>query len=438
MEKKLRRIHRNGLLALSPLLVMASLFILLSIVFGGFHKVPLLIVFTATCAYSLFTLRGMSFEARISEFSRGAGDQNLLLMVWIFILAGAFASTAKAMGAVDASVNLTLRIMPNSMLLAGVFVASCFVSLSIGTSVGTIVALVPIATGLSAHTGIQLPLIVAAVVGGSFFGDNLSFISDTTVVATRTQGCCMSDKFKVNFGIALPAAVITFLIYVFLGWGNQSAIQAEAVNVWKVLPYVVVLVVAIMGVNVLLVLMMGIVLTGVVGIAQGAYDVAGFFSSICTGIGSMSELIVISMMAGGLLSVIRRGGGITWMIRTLTHSVHTSRGAEFSIALLVSLTNLCTANNTVAILSVGYLSRDISQKYGVDSRKSASILDTFSCCVQGLIPYGAQMLMAAGLSAITPTAIIPYLFYPVLLGVAALLAIAFRLPRFSEKVRQRE
>lgn len=427
------RSRRNGLLALSPLLVMVVLFIVLSLYLHGFHKIPLLIVFLATCSYALLTLRGLSFEERLAEFSRGAGDSNLLLMVWIFILAGAFASTAKAMGAVDATVNLTLQLVPGNMLLAGIFLAACFISLSIGTSVGTIVALVPIATGLSLRTGIELPLLVAVVVGGSFFGDNLSFISDTTVVATRTQGCRMSDKFRMNIRIALPAAFITLLIYVVMGWGSQTMFPATLQpNFWKVLPYVVVLVTAVMGMNVLWVLLLGTALCGLTGICTGSYDFEGFLNAIVSGVVGMSELILISMMAGGLLSVIRRGGGITWIIRTLTRRVKNRRHAELSIALLVSLTNLCTANNTVAILSVGYLARDIAQKFGVDARKAASILDTFSCCVQGLIPYGAQLLMAGGLALITPTSIIPYLFYPMLLGVCALVAIALGLPRMQK------
>ena len=427
------RSRRNGLLALSPLLVMVVLFIVLSLYLHGFHKIPLLIVFLATYSYALLTLRGLSFEERLAEFSRGAGDSNLLLMVWIFILAGAFASTAKAMGAVDATVNLTLQLVPGNMLLAGIFLAACFISLSIGTSVGTIVALVPIATGLSLRTGIELPLLVAVVVGGSFFGDNLSFISDTTVVATRTQGCRMSDKFRMNIRIALPAAFITLLIYVVMGWGSQTMVPATLQpNFWKVLPYVVVLVTAVMGMNVLWVLLLGIALCGLTGICTGSYDFEGFMNAIVSGVVGMSELILISMMAGGLLSVIRRGGGITWIIRTLTRRVKNGRHAELSIALLVSLTNLCTANNTVAILSVGYLARDIAQKFGVDARKAASILDTFSCCVQGLIPYGAQLLMAGGLALITPTSIIPYLFYPMLLGVCALAAIVLGLPRMQK------
>ena len=411
-----KAVHRNGLLALSPLAVMALLFIALSFLMHGFHKVPLLVVFILTSVYGLSTLRGMSFEDRLSVFSEGAGNKNLLLMIWIFVLAGAFAAAAKAMGAVDATVALTLGLVPSGMLLSGLFVASCFISLSIGTSVGTVVALTPIASGLALQTGMELPLTVAAVVGGSFFGDNLSFISDTTVVATRTQGCRMSDKFRVNIRIALPAAAITFLLYAVLGSDNSMPAAPDNVAWWKIIPYLAVLVTAIMGLNVLWSLSLGIVLCGIVGLCDSSYTVEGFLNAICTGIAGMSELILVSMMAGGLLAVIRKGGGITWIIHSLTHGVRSARGAEGCIAALVCLTNLCTANNTVAILSVGSISNDISRKFGVDPRKTASILDTFSCCIQGIIPYGAQLLMAGGLASIPSTAIMPYLFYPLLLA----------------------
>ena len=423
--------RRRGLTALSPLLLMIVLFVGLSLYFDDFYKVPLLIVFIVTSGFALLTLKGKNFERRLTLFSKGAGDSNLLLMVWIFVLAGAFASSAKAMGAINETVNLTLLCMPASMLLPGLFLASCFISLSIGTSVGTVVALVPVAAGLASQTGLSLPLTVASAVGGAFFGDNLSFISDTTVVATRTQGCRMRDKFRTNFLIALPAAVATFAIYVFIGLGPQSVAQVSGVNLWKVLPYVFVLVSAILGMNVLLVLICGVALTGVVGVACGSYDLAGWFASVSQGIESMAELILISMMAGGLLGVVRENGGIAWLLQVLTRRVNGRRGAELSIAALVSLTNVCTANNTVAILSVGTLAKDISKRFGVDPRKAASILDTFSCCVQGVIPYGAQLLMASGLAAISPTAIIPYLFYPVLLGLAALVAILFNFPRLK-------
>ena len=423
----------QGFKALSPLFLMIALFVGLSAYFHDFYKTPLTILFLAASVYSLCLLKGKTLNDRIAVFSRCAADTNLLLMVWIFVLAGAFASSAKAMGAVDATVDLTLALVPHNMLLAGIFIATCFVSLSVGTSVGTVVALTPVAAGLAQQTGVSVPLIVAAVVGGAFFGDNLSFISDTTVVATRTQGCRMRDKFRTNFFIALPAAVLAVALYVWLGMGTMHDVQPRPFQLVKVVPYLFVLVAAVMGMNVMVVLVLGILLTGVVGIGCGAYGLSGWFSHISSGIAGMSELIIISMLAGGLLGVVRELGGISWILSALTRRVHNQRGAEYSIALLVSITNFCTANNTIAILTVGDLVRNIARKYGVDPRKSASILDTFSCCVQGCIPYGAQLLMASGLAAVSATEIIPYLYYPFLLFVSALLSIHFRFPRFGKR-----
>jgi Na+/H+ antiporter NhaC len=308
----------------------------------------------------LLTLRGYSIDERVRAFSHGAGSSDLLLMVWIFVLAGAFAASAKDMGAVTATVDLTMRCLPGNILLAGLFLASCVVSLCIGTSVGTIVALVPMAAEMSARTGVSLPFMVAIVVGGSFFGDNLSFISDTTVAATRTQNCTMRDKFRTNFRIVLPAAILCFGIYAFMGF-EQGVVSANAqgiLHLWRVLPYAVVLVAALCGMNVMMVLCVGTLLTGVVGIAEGAYTLSGWLLSMAHGITGMGDLILISMMAGGLLAVVRKGGGVTYLVRVLTRRVHSRRAAECCIASLVALTNCCTANNTVAILSVGAITKD--------------------------------------------------------------------------------
>ena len=424
--------RRHGLLALSPLFVMALLFVGLGLLCGGVSQAPVLIVFILTSFYSLLTLRGLPMEVRLGCFAKGAGAPDLLLMVWIFILAGAFAVTAKATGAVDAAVDLTLSALPPSMLLAGIFVAACIVSFSVGTSVGTIVAVVPVAAGLAEPADIPAATLTAAAVGGAFFGDNLSFISDTTIVSTRTQGCKLSDKFRANVRIVLPAALFTLALYLFIGQGHAYATSQAAIdlNVWlKVLPYVLVVVLAMVGMNVLGVLLVANVATGITGLCTGAFDGAGWMSEITKGITAMGELIIVSLLAGGLLEIIRMGGGITYLIHRLTRRVSTTRGAELTIAALVSLTNLCTANNTVAILSVGRISNDIAERYGVDKRKSASILDTFSCAVQGLIPYGAQLLMAAGLAAVSPIEIIPALYYPMLTAAVALAAILLRLPR---------
>ena len=366
-------------------------------------------------------------------FSRGAGDSNIMLMLWIFILAGAFAASAKEMGAIDATVNLTLHLLPDNLLLSGLFIAACFISLSIGTSVGTVVALTPIAAGIAEATEVTAPFVVAVVVGGAFFGDNLSFISDTTIMATRTQGCRMSDKFRVNSMIVVPAAIIVLLVYIILGAQIHAPQVLPQVEPLKVLPYVVVLVTAVAGLDVMVVLVVGLLLSGIIGIAYGDYDVFGWFTSMGNGILGMSELIIVTLLAGGLMAIIRHGGGIDFLIQRLTSHIHGRRGAELTIGGLVAFTDVCTANNTVAILTIGPIAREIAERYDIDPRKSASLLDTFSCLAQALSPYGAQLLMAASLAALSPVEIIPYLYYPFCMGVCALLAIFFRWPRLSPR-----
>ena len=440
--------NKKGLLALSPLILLIAMIAL----FTGYsaeesHKdtsLSLTVAFMFSSIYAVAISGGMPIKKRIDTYSRGAGANNLMLMLWIYVLAGAFAASAKAMGAVDATVNLALSLLPASMILPGLFLAACFISLSIGTSVGTIVALVPIAAGLAHSVDANLALTVAIIVGGAYFGDNLSFISDTTVVATQTQGCQMSDKFRANALIVIPAALIILAIYAIMGLGTKAPTHIEEVEYIKVLPYIIVLVTAIAGMNVMAVLTLGTILCGVIGISShymaatsvstqavsaGSYDLFGWFSAMGNGVIGMGELIIIAMMAGGMLEIIRENGGIDFIIKKITSHVGSKRGAELSIAALVSMVNICTANNTVAILTVGNISKKIGDKFGVDNRKAASILDTFSCMVQGLIPYGVQMLLAAGLSGVSPLDIIPYLYYPMAIGVAALLAILVRYPR---------
>ena len=365
----------------------------------------------------------MKFRERINEFSKGAGQKDLLLMVWIFVLAGAFASSAKAMGAVDATVNLTLQLLPANFLVAGLFISACLVSLCMGTSVGTIVAFMPIAASLADKMEISLPLMAAAIVGGAFFGDNLSFISDTTIVATQSQGCKQSDKFRYNLFLVLPVAVIVGIIYLVLGAGNNEAIMGETVLWWKIIPYAAVLISAALGMNVMLVLLMGNVLTGVVGMADGSYSFMQWTSSLTEGIMGMSELILISMMAGGIFALITKQGVMERFMRLVSMKIHTKRGAELSICLLVGAVNTLTANNTVAILSVGDIAKQISTRFGIDPRRSASLLDTTSCAVQGILPYGAQLLMASSLAGISALSIIPYLYYPMFIGLIVLLTI---------------
>ena len=420
---------RKGLIALSPLGVFIILYLVTSIIAGDFYKVPITVAFMVSSIYAILIHGGRPLKERIDTFSRGAATGQMMLMIWIFILAGAFANSAKMMGSIDATVNLTLSLLPPHMLFAGLFVAACFISLSIGTSVGTIVALTPIAAGVALQTGTDVAMMTAVVVGGSFFGDNLSFISDTTIVATSTQGCRLSDKFRVNSFIVFPAALVILGVYILIGLDVHAPQHIGSVEWVKVIPYLVVLVTAIFGMNVMAVLTIGIILTGLIGLLTGAFDVFGWVKAMGDGIIGMGELIIITMMAGGLLELIKQQGGIDFIIQRMTRHIHGKRGAELSIGTLVALVDICTANNTVAIITVGGIAKQIGDRYGVDNKKAASILDTFSCFVQGLIPYGAQLLMAAGLAALNPVNIIPYLYYPFAIGIAALLAILFRYPR---------
>lgn len=431
--------NKKGLLALSPLFLLIVLIVAFTVYsVDSSHQdtsLSLTVAFMISSIYAVAISGGMPVRKRVDTYSKGAGANNLMLMLWIYVLAGSFAASAKAMGAVDATVNLALSILPASMILPGLFLAACFISVSIGTSVGTVVALVPIAAGLAHSMDANVGMMTAIIVGGAYFGDNLSFISDTTVVATQTQNCKMSDKFKVNSMIVVPAAVLVLIAYSVMGVGLQTPTHITEVEYMKVLPYLTVLVTAIAGMNVMAVLTLGTLLCGAIGIgshllgASGSYDLFGWFSAMGNGIIGMGELIIIAMMAGGMLEIIRENGGIDFIINKITAHVNSKRGAELSIAALVSMVNICTANNTVAILTVGNISKKIGDRFGVDNRKAASILDTFSCMVQGLIPYGVQMLLAAGLANLSPMDILPYLYYPLAIGVAALLAILFRYPR---------
>ena len=431
--------NKKGLLALSPLFLLIVLIVAFTVYsVDSSHQdtsLSLTVAFMISSIYAVAISGGMPVRKRVDTYSKGAGANNLMLMLWIYVLAGSFAASAKAMGAVDATVNLALSILPASMILPGLFLAACFISVSIGTSVGTVVALVPIAAGLAHSMDANVGMMTAIIVGGAYFGDNLSFISDTTVVATQTQNCKMSDKFKVNSMIVVPAAVLVLIAYSVMGVGLQAPTHINEVEYMKVLPYLTVLVTAIAGMNVMAVLTLGTLLCGAIGIgshllgASGSYDLFGWFSAMGNGIIGMGELIIIAMMAGGMLEIIRENGGIDFIINKITAHVNSKRGAELSIAALVSMVNICTANNTVAILTVGNISKKIGDRFGVDNRKAASILDTFSCMVQGLIPYCVQMLLAAGLANLSPMDILPYLYYPLAIGVAALLAILLRYPK---------
>ena len=417
---------KKGLLALSPIAAMIVLLIVLSAYYGGVSNAPLLFIFVITAMIAVGLTRGIPLEERISIFSQGAGSPKLLLMVWIFMLAGAFAATAKEMGAAGAMVDLTLRILPTNFALAGLFIAACLTSICMGTSVGTIVALMPIATGLAEATTMTLPVVAAAVVGGAFFGDNLSVISDTTIVATQSQGCRMSDKFRFNIRMVTPAAILVTVLYIFLGWSTKGIAAEGEILWWKVMPYIVVFVCAICRINVLVVLALGCMLTCATGIIDGSYDLIGWEEAALHGVMGMSELILISLLAGGIFALIRYNGGFDFMISRMTRHLKSSMGAEWSICGLVAFANICTANNTIAILSVGDIARHVAEKFDIDPRRSASLLDTTSCCVQGLLPYGAQLLMASGIAGISAMSIVPWLFYPFFLSLTVIATIVCR------------
>jgi len=417
----------NGWLALSPLMVFLFIYLISSILAKDFYKVPIASAFVLASIYAIIITPG-SISERIGIFSKGAGDHNVLLMIWIFVMAGAFASVAKSIGTVEATVNLTLTLLPQKFLLAGLFIAACFISFSIGTSVGTIVALVPIATGISGETDISMPLITAVIVGGAFFGDNLSFISDTTIASTATQGCSMSDKFKANIWIAGPAAIVVTAIYILIGMNFNASPEIGDIDVMKLFPYLAVILLSLCGMNVLLVLTIGLVLCAAIGFLEGLSWVS-FLESAGSGISGMGDLIIVTMLAGGMLEIIRHNGGIDFIIMELTKKIKGKRGAEFSIAALVGISNICTANNTIAILTTGNIAKNITKEYNLDPRKSASLLDTFSCIVQGMLPYGAQLLMASSFAGISATSIISHLYYPFTLFFFAILSIIIRFPR---------
>ena len=421
--------HAPNVWALIPLAVFLLSYLLVSVIAGDFYKMPITVAFVLSSIVAIAMSKGGKLSNRIEQFCRGAANSNIMLMVLIFIMAGAFAQTAKAMGAVDATVNLAMSILPGNLLAAGIFLAACFISISVGTSVGTIVALAPVAVGIADKTGMPDALMLGVVVRGAMFGDNLSFISDTTIVATRTQGCNMSDKFKVNIRIALPIAILTSLIYIQVGSGLENTYETAPVEWVKVIPYLIVLITAVCGVNVMLVLLIGIVLSGIVGLLTGGFDIWGWTASMGSGITNMGELIIVTLLAGGMLEMIRYNGGIDWLILKLTSHIHSKKGAEVSLAGLVSFANLCTANNTIALIMAGPIAKDIADRFRIDPRRSASLLDIFSCFVQGIIPYGAQLLIASGLGQVSPIEIMQYLYYPYLLGTGALLAIAFDYPR---------
>ena len=410
--------------ALLPLAVFLIVYAGTSIIAKDFYAVSVIVPFLISAIVALSMNKKRKFEDKLQDFCKGAGNPNVILMILIFVLAGAFAQVAKAMGAVDSTVNFGLSILPTSILVPGVFIIASFIALSVGTSMGTIVALVPIAVGISEKTGIAVAIVVGAVVSGAMFGDNLSMISDTTIAATRTQGCEMKDKFKMNFKIVLPAAIVTAIIFMILTKGTAIQTLGEyEYSFIKILPYIVVLISALMGINVIFILIGGIVFAGAIGLLYGSFDIIGLFTNISAGIQGMSELIIISLLIAGTIELIKNNGGIEYILNKGMKNFKSKRGAELGIATLVSLVDICTANNTIAIVTVGPIAKDISDEFELEPRRVAGIMDMFSCVFQGLIPYGAQLISASGLAMISPFAIIKYSVYPYLMGICALVSI---------------
>lgn len=420
--------------ALIPLIIFVGMFLGVGIITGDFTTMPLNVAILVATIVGLVLNRKESFQKKVEIFTKGAGHSNIILMMLIFLLAGAFSQTTEDMGGVKSTVNLGLSLIPENLIIVGLFVICMFVSLSMGTSVGTVAAIAPVGFGLSQATDVSAAITMATVVGGAMFGDNLSMISDTTIAAVRTQKTKMSDKFKVNIKIVLPGAIFTVIVLWFLTNGAQiDASKSYDYDLIKVVPYLFVLILALFGVNVIIVLIGGIILSAIIGLFYGTFDWIGLLSSISKGIIGKEDIAIIALLIGGLVALIQHNGGITWLLNFVRNRVKSKRGAELGIAGLVSVADISTANNTISILMAGSLAKDISDEYGVDPRKSASILDMFASCFQGLLPYSPQLIAAAGVASISPFELVPYAIYPMILGICGLIAIAFRLPRLDKK-----
>ena len=420
-EKKGRAI------ALLPIGVFLVIFIGAGVLFQDFYTMPAIVGFLIALIVAFVQNRRLRFSDKLSIISKGIGEENIVTMCLIFLAAGAFSGTIQAAGGVESTVNLGLSIMPSSVAVVGLFVIGCFISVSMGTSVGTITAMTPIGVGIAEKTGIAMPICVGAVVCGAMFGDNLSMISDTTIAAVRTQGCEMKDKFKENFLIVLPAAIITAVLFFFLARGNAGKIEGNLqYDIIKVIPYLVVLIGALIGVNVFLILIVGTVLAALVGVGTGAFAIGELFQKMGDGVTSMYDITVISIVVAAIVALVKEYGGIEFILNLIKKRINGPRGGEFGISVLALLVDCCTANNTVAIVMAGPIAKEISDEFDVSPKRSASLLDIFASVGQGMIPYGAQLLTAAGLSALSPVQIMPYLFYPILMGISAVLFIVFR------------
>lgn len=423
--------------ALLPLVVFLALFLGAGIYFNihgvdmAFYQLPAPVAAMVGIILAFIIGKG-SMDEKMDTFVKGVGDSNIIIMCMVYLLAGAFSAVASAMGGVDSTVNFGLSVIPSSLILPGLFIIASFVSTAMGTSMGTIGAVAPIAVEMATKAQLPVAVAVGAVVGGAMFGDNLSMISDTTIAATRTQGCEMKDKFIMNFKIALPAAILTIIIMIFTGMSGQIPADLEY-NAIKIIPYIAVLVLALAGINVFLVLIIGIVLGGIIGLIDGSLTFISFAQTIYEGFTSMQEIFILSLLVGGLAALIAKDGGVDYLLHAITSRIKSTRGAEAGIGALVSVADICTANNTVAIVITGPMAKQIADENGVDPRRSASILDIFSCVWQGIIPYGAQLLLAGQLAQLSPLEIMPTLYYPYLLALAGILAILFGFPKAPVK-----
>ncbi|MGL5694267.1 MAG: Na+/H+ antiporter NhaC family protein [Peptostreptococcaceae bacterium] len=434
-----KNISKGNPFALLPIVVFLVLFVGSGIITGDFYQMPVLVAFMIASGVALLFNKNEKFDTKMDIFCKSAGDPNIVLMLVIFLLAGAFGSVAKAMGGVDSTVNLSLSVLPPNLLVAGLFVIGSFISISMGTSVGTIAALAPIGLGIAEKTGMPIALVTGAIVGGAMFGDNLSMISDTTIAASRTQGCDLKDKFKVNFLIVLPAAIVTVIVLAVMTSGYQGdSGQTYSYEVVKVVPYIAVLVGALCGVNVFVLLGGGILFAGIVGMTTGSLDIAGFIQAISGGMAGMQELCILVLIVGGVVGLMKHNGGIDFLLHFITSKINSKKGAEFGIAALVSVVDLCTANNTIAIVTAGPLAKDIAEQYDIDPRKTASILDIFSACWQGMIPYGAQLVTAAGIVGVSAVEIIKYLHYPMLMLLCGIASIVFGVPKLKAAAKKED
>ena len=420
--------------ALFPLLLFMLLFLGVGIISGDFTTMPLNVAITITVIVALLMNRKEKFATKVEVFTKGAGHSNIILMMLIFILAGAFSTTTEKMGGVTSTVNLGLSLIPENLIIVGLFIICMFVSISMGTSVGTVAAIAPVGFGFAQATDVSAALAMATVVGGAMFGDNLSMISDTTIAAVRTQHTKMKDKFKVNFRIVLPGAILTIVVLFFLTNGiSMDHSKSYDFQLVKVIPYLLVLILALVGVNVIIVLIGGTVLSGIIGLIDGSFGWKGLLSAVCKGIIGMEDIAMIALLIGGLVGLIQHNGGIDWLLNVVRGRVKSKRGAEIGIASLVSVADIATANNTISIIMSGPLAKNIADEYDVDPRKSASILDIFGGCFQGLLPYSPQVISAAGVAGISPFLLVPYSIYPIMLGVCGLIAILIGYPKLKNK-----